>query len=335
MSDTDHIQILKRGKTAWNEWRSANPNVRPALTGKDLTDLDLAEVNLSEADLSEADLDGVDLHGANLKMAQLARADLTGANLTDADLYKANLSDTYLTQCDLSKAYAVGADFSRADLRGATMEGTNITEAIFCSADLSEARLTEANLTRADITRTNLCYANLASANLTGVRYGPFQSMEGHYYGIRGLDSCYGNALFVRDAQDQDYLDTLERSIDETPSPLSRRLKRLVFTCWKLIDYGRSLGKPTLYAVVLSMSYGVFYFLDMIFQWELINYSNSAESWLSPFYYSIVTYTTLGFGDITPKHWIGETVVISEVVLGYLTLGLLLSILANKVARRS
>jgi hypothetical protein len=55
---------------------------------------------------------------------------------------------------------------------------------------------------------------------------------------------------------------------------------------------------------------------------------------LSPFYYSFVTYTTLGFGDIVPNDWIGEIIVVAEVVIGYVTLGLLLSILANKVARR-
>ena len=57
--------------------------------------------------------------------------------------------------------------------------------------------------------------------------------------------------------------------------------------------------------------------------------------WLTPFYYSIVTYTTLGFGDVIPQNKLGQCVVIMEVVAGYLTLGLLVSILANKVARRS
>ena len=335
MPDTDHIEILKQGKTVWNEWRRANPDIRPTLAGKDLTDLDLAEMNLSEADLSKADLDGVDLHGANLKMALLVEADLTGVNMSGADLYKADFSQAYLTESDLSNSYAAGADFTGADLRGAKLEQANLTEANLSSADLAEAKLTEANLTRANITRANFCYAILASANLLGATYGTFQSMKGHYYGIRGLDSCYGNAIFVRDAQDQDYLDTLEHHIAQTPSLVSRKLKCFAFACWGLIDYGRSLGKPALYALVLVMSYGMFYFADIAFQWELIDYSSSARSWSSPFYYSIVTYTTLGFGDITPKHWLGEIVVVTEVVLGYLTLGLLLSILANKVARRS
>jgi hypothetical protein len=48
-----------------------------------------------------------------------------------------------------------------------------------------------------------------------------------------------------------------------------------------------------------------------------------------------VTYTTLGFGDVKPANLIGEVIVSSEVILGYTTLGLLLSVLAQNIARRS
>ena len=34
--------------------------------------------------------------------------------------------------------------------------------------------------------------------------------MRGRYLGVRGLNSCFGNALFKRAAADQDFLDTLE-----------------------------------------------------------------------------------------------------------------------------
>ena len=103
---------------------------------------------------------------------------------------------------------------------------------------------------------------------------------------------------------------------------------------WSLIDYGRSFAKAGLSAAVMAVLFAIVYWLDMVLEWGLVDYSSSSGSWLSPFYYSIVTYSTLGFGDITPRHWIGEVIVIVEVVFGYLTLGLLLSILANKVARR-
>ncbi|MGE4609963.1 MAG: ion channel [Paracoccaceae bacterium] len=67
----------------------------------------------------------------------------------------------------------------------------------------------------------------------------------------------------------------------------------------------------------------------------MMDYSNTSETWFTPFYYSLVTYTTLGFGDVTADSLIGEMLVISEVIAGYFTLGLLLLILANTVARRS
>ena len=55
----------------------------------------------------------------------------------------------------------------------------------------------------------------------------------------------------------------------------------------------------------------------------------------SAFYFSITTYMTLGLGDVHPKTHLGEVIVSAEVTLGYLTLGLLLAVLADKVARRS
>jgi len=48
-----------------------------------------------------------------------------------------------------------------------------------------------------------------------------------------------------------------------------------------------------------------------------------------------VTFTTLGFGDIIPTlEWV-QRWVMAEVVMGYVMLGGLISILANKLARRS
>ena len=56
---------------------------------------------------------------------------------------------------------------------------------------------------------------------------------------------------------------------------------------------------------------------------------------LSCFYFSIVNFTTLGFGDIVAINSIARVLVTVEVVLGYVMLGGLISIFANKFARRS
>ena len=52
-------------------------------------------------------------------------------------------------------------------------------------------------------------------------------------------------------------------------------------------------------------------------------------------YYSIVTFTTLGFGDVVPKTLWASLAVMCEVILGYIMLGGLISIFANILARRS
>jgi hypothetical protein len=55
----------------------------------------------------------------------------------------------------------------------------------------------------------------------------------------------------------------------------------------------------------------------------------------TPYYFSIVTFTTLGFGDVVPINMAGEICVSLEVIIGYVMLGGLISILASIIARRS
>jgi hypothetical protein len=52
------------------------------------------------------------------------------------------------------------------------------------------------------------------------------------------------------------------------------------------------------------------------------------------FYYSVVTFTTLGFGDIIPKTTTAAFCVTIEVILGYVMLGGLITIFASKLSRR-
>ena len=335
MADGVHLDILYEGVKAWTAWRSKNPGERPNLVGEDLSDMDLTGVNLGEADLTDAELFQTDLTEANLKMAVFKRADLSGANLSGAALYKADFADACLIEANLAAANLGSVDFRNADMRGTTLCGADFDEADLSGANLSEADFTGCNLTRADITGANLRNANLAATNLTAMKDGSFKEKRGRYYGIRGLDSCFGDPLFVRDAKDQDYLDTLEVAIDETPSPARRRWRRFWFSAWGLIDYGRSLGKLAIGAFIVTMFFGAIFHLDSIYGWQFFKLPTSADSPLTPYYYSVVTYTRLGSGGIEPTHWVGEIVLISERILGYVTLGLLLSILANKVARRS
>jgi hypothetical protein len=193
-------------------------------------------------------------------------------------------------------------------------------------ADLREADLSGANLMGADVRGANFCGATLTKVKLTGVRW-KRAAMSRKFRGIQDLESCYGNALFKRDAADQDYLDTLQEHWK------SSGWKRTLFWAWGFFsDYGRSLSRVALLALSIAVIFAIIYSV-----WpELLGFETWGKDKFTPVYFSIVTYTTLGFGDITPKgHFWGEIIVVIEVIIGYATLGCLLAVLAEKLARRS
>lgn len=331
--NSTQINRLLDGKAEWAEYRRTPE-------GQKEEALEFSEADLVSADLVDRDLSGADFFSANLTQANLKMCDLNGAEfgsakLPKASLYKCDLRGTIFQESDLS-----GADLSQSDCENADFRGADLTGANFEGANLRNARFLSANLTNASFRAAVLdgidCrHSTFENVDLTLSRFGGYSTMTGKFTGIRGIESCYGNAVFVRDVKDQDYIDTFKKSIEALPDGYKKSLELLMFRAWGLIDHGRSLAKVSLYAVILATLYGLIYLADMSFDWQMMDYSNSAQTWFTPFYYSLVTYTTLGYGDVTANSLIGEVLVISEVVIGYFTLGLLLSILANTIARRS
>lgn len=59
----------------------------------------------------------------------------------------------------------------------------------------------------------------------------------------------------------------------------------------------------------------------------------SANNWYTPYYFSIVTFTTLGFGDVTPGNFPAQIWITLEVVIGYIMLGGLITIFSRKIVR--
>jgi len=106
------------------------------------------------------------------------------------------------------------------------------------------------------------------------------------------------------------------------------------FFVWKLsADCGRSFLRWTFWSILLAVGFAlIFWFLGSS-SFEIRHLSTS--SFWTMLYYSVVTFTTLGFGDVVPKTFIASICVMFEVIFGYIMLGGLISIFANKLARRS
>jgi len=173
MANKEHLEIIKKGRAAWNEWRI---QVLPLKVRPDLSNVYLGEADLSEANFIVADLSGANFIGADLSGACLIQANLSGANLFDANLSGANLIEVNLIMVNLDGANLSEADLSGANLSGANLKGThlknanlshaNLSHANLSHANLNGANLSSANLSKATIYRTDLSFANLRNANL-------------------------------------------------------------------------------------------------------------------------------------------------------------------------
>ncbi len=124
MADQAHLEILKHGTDAWNEWRENNQGTSPKLS----------EIDFSGDFVDRADFSGINLSGAYLDRADLRWADLRGANLNMADLRGANLSFVDLRGADLSSANLNGTIFERAILQETTL--TNVDLAAFVNVEI-------------------------------------------------------------------------------------------------------------------------------------------------------------------------------------------------------
>jgi uncharacterized protein YjbI with pentapeptide repeats len=293
---------------------------------------DLAGIDLTGADLRGADLSGLKmfkakLRGASLRNANLSGAELSGADLEGADLEGAQMIGTGLGMANLRKSRAFNADFTdatltRADLSGADfgcakLIGARLREATLASTSFRSSDLRRAELSLCRVTQTCFDDADLRGARLRAVT--DFQSAQ--WYGVDIRDINFAGAYQLRRyVIDENYL----REFRE-----SGRLQRGLYRVWWLTsDCGRSLGR---WLVVILAVAAVFTALFAVVGVRINEYDPGIVTYL---YYSVVTLTTLGYGDIVPNSTLGQILVIVEVCIGYMMLGGLISIFANKLARR-
>jgi TIR domain/Pentapeptide repeats (8 copies) len=133
LANQEHLDILKQGVEAWNEWRQQHPMILP----------ELAKADLYEANLSGANLTQAYLHEANLVRSNLVGAQLFAAHLHDTDIYAARL-----VGANLVGAYLRRTNFNRADLRRANLSGAILSDVNFVGCNLDGANLATASMMR-------------------------------------------------------------------------------------------------------------------------------------------------------------------------------------------
>ena len=136
MANQEQVDLLKRSVEEWNQWRTANPNMRI-----DLRNADFEKINLRNANLYLANLRNANLYLANLKNANLKNANLENAKLNSAKLMFAKLNSANLNCASLISVNLYSANLSSAKLISANLEDTNFKAANLNNANLSNTLL--------------------------------------------------------------------------------------------------------------------------------------------------------------------------------------------------
>ncbi|MBF0474997.1 MAG: pentapeptide repeat-containing protein [Deltaproteobacteria bacterium] len=316
---------LHEARIEWTDLREANLRHADVSRGY-LEKVNFQQADLDQAKLTEVRLDMVGLDQANLKQTDLTRANIVkvkmkGAQLQEADLSSAYLQEVDLTGANLEKSVLRKARLAKADLTKANLTGADLFSADLPGVTLTAACLEETDLEGADLRNADLRAADLRGSHVTDLKYNRWA----RYRGIR-LDGCYGSPRFARFANDQEYIEEFRGE--------GRGLSYwFVYLPWLISsDCGRSILLWAGWSVILAMGFGYHYYTLGPEHFEIAHLPFSESTMI---YHSLVTFTTLGFGDIVPKTTYATWWVLAEVLIGYIMLGGLIAIFANKLARRS
>lgn len=294
MANPEHVAKLKEGSEAWSQWREQNPSIRP----------DLCEFRFTEDEFKDSIVWYTDDQlRRTFGVKNSGYIDLTQIDLSGSDLNGAYLWSVLMQQ----------ANFEGADLSCATIKDSYLAQANLHDADMSHVTLSNVNLSN----------AHLSDVNLFGIR---FNRKKGRYIGIR-LGGCYGSERFKRFALHQAFIEELSAS---------NRRNRFLADLWAIFaDCGRTPWRWLGWSAVSILLHANIYWWVLGEDSFHVATDNplSFEPWVT-LYYSIVTFTTLGFGDITPTTFWAMFWVTSEVIAGYMMLGGLISFMFSKLLPR-
>lgn len=96
-------------------------------------------------------------------------------------------------------------------------------------------------------------------------------------------------------------------------------------------NFGTSLKKWFICAIIFILSFSCIYEYFFRYKDIIIKEPSKWTTGISAFYFSIVTISTLGYGEIVPINWVAQLVVIFNIAIGYVLLGLGIGIITRKI----
>lgn len=260
---------------------------RPKLGGVDLRGIQIPTIYLKNVDLSYADLESSRLDGGYFEQVCFTGSSLVNSNISGATFYKSVLD---------------GSDVSDCLINNVTFNNSNVrSELIY--REISYFQLVLQYL------RSIACpneFADKGRKNHTVFSYTHSDGLTSPYNSNTKRYIDWYEALFIRFSNFHRY--NLSQKVLLSLS--------VIFTkSWT------SFAALTSSGVLIILTYTCIYFFGANNLNGLSSNTDALSLFVSSFYFSVVTFTTLGFGEITPITSLFKLIVISEVILGYIVLG--------------
>lgn len=276
---------------------------------------------------------GKRIDGALLRGADFSHEDLNGAWLIKADLGNANLERAHL-----EKAHLYGANLSDANLFNANFKGANLKDCVLDGADILEIKLDEAKISgidwgKSDVVRSEREAVQLEKQGKKEKAKEKFREAEDIYRNIRVRLAAAGS---FDDSGDFFYREMVVRR-----KQMTGILKRFSS---KIIDLLCGYGEKTFR--VISCAAGIIFFCSFFYFFSgikqhgeiIVAFSQNQtlvenlKEYALSLYFSVVTFTTLGYGDIAPVGAV-KALAALEAFSGAFMMALFVLVFARKMIR--
>ncbi|WP_040697058.1 ion channel [Pseudoalteromonas citrea] len=272
-------------------------------------------------------LQGLELKRANLEGLNLVKfGDHNGYDLSHGNFYRANLRGAHLFNNTIEHASLMKADLREANLHCCKLENTNILGVKLDNARIDNLQLGEQLMQES---RAHKALKEKAPEDAIDL----FLQSEEIYRLLRKAAEQQG--LFEM-AGKYTY-NELRMRHQQYPK---RSKKRLVSNAINLLcGYGEKPENVIRFSLSMIVVCALLYFLfgisyqDQIIQLSQNNsFSENLSALLNSFYFSVVTFTTLGYGDITPVG-ISRFIASIEAFTGSFSLALFVVVFVKRMTR--
>lgn len=323
-------------------------------SGADLPGAEFSDATLVRVQFSDADLEGAAFSDATFHETELSNADLREADFSNSDLREAEFPDADLRRAEFIDADAIGANFQHANLQDTLLIRTDCREATFTSALLYQTVFADTRINSQttffapettfydSITSRPACVyeENRLTADQLPANVDPLEAAKWVYRRLETLHeaNAFSEAARGFHISKEEAERALSRGRDEVGQYLVRTFM------WYSTKHGESVkrllgwwgGVIILIGGLLPIVGGIKDSAGTRYAITSLSELGTVTGWsevLLNLYFSVITFSTIGYGDLSPAGPGTRILVAFESVAGALLMALLIFVLGRRVAR--